>query len=187
MNLPGPDTTLPSKPTDMLLKFGCPLCATVLEIPRSRTGQEGPCPVCGATIIAPEVVLPPPGQESSPPALNARVIPSPPSRESFPAEPPKPELDTATVSPHTTRLCDLPPRPAFRPRATNAMEEGDAASAAPGKRRRRHPSHRRASFLRREMWFLLLLLIVIGVTTAFAFYGDQMFEAFRRGPAPLKH
>ena len=55
MALSSPETLL-NRPVDLLLRFSCPMCCTVLEIPCSRAGLEGPCPACGATIIAPSVV-----------------------------------------------------------------------------------------------------------------------------------
>ena len=45
-----------SEPVDPgnLLRFACMNCGKELTAPLSAAGVEGPCPICGATIKAPE-------------------------------------------------------------------------------------------------------------------------------------
>jgi len=43
-----------SSATDQkLLRFGCPACGVRLVVDQSIAGTEGPCPSCGANIVAP--------------------------------------------------------------------------------------------------------------------------------------
>ena len=170
-----PQETLPTRPVDMLLRFTCPMCSTVLEIPRARTGQEGPCPVCGATIVAPSIVIAASSQQQ--PA----VLGVPAAVEPRPQDNISKELGEVPVESHATRLCDLPPRPAFAARETGNLPEPAAPKMEPRRRKRSVVSLGKPSLsqmLKREFWLILLALVVlaVGVGVAFAVYGDAMFS-----------
>ena len=165
----------------MLLRFSCPMCATILEIPRAKTGLEGPCPVCGATIVAPSVVLAPPSRLE---ALSNRSAPA--GEELALNSEGRAGTTPSTVPHHTARLCDLPPRPAFPARAPGQLPEPKPQPLSKTRRRRhsvRHPSGPSlAEFVRKEFWLIVLALVVLAVGAAFAMYGDAMFSGFESAP-----
>lgn len=175
-----PSEILPQRPVDMLLRFSCPMCATFLEIPRARTGQEGPCPVCSATIVAPSVVIEPPLQRETIPAQPAVIEPRP---DQVKVDQEDLKIDD-TPDPHTTRLCDLPPRPAFQAR----REPSGGLPAAQLPEPKHHRERRRRNvvgvgktltpwqYLKKEFWMIVLVLLVVGIALAFAVYGDKLFS-----------
>ena len=170
-----PAQTLPSRPVDMQLRFSCPMCATILEIPRSRTGLEGPCPVCGATIVAPSVVVTPPVKQ----AVLTSSAPAPaPSAEAVPAE----EVSPNPPSPHTARLCDLPPRPPFPAREAGTIPPDELGKRSKRSRRKKRYTVTAAKepsvgqVIRKEFWLVLLALIALAVAAAFAIYGGTFFQ-----------
>jgi hypothetical protein len=183
MNLPGPETNLPNKTKDMQLKFNCPACASVLEIPRARTGVEGPCPVCGATIIAPSVVMPPPRKQETPAPETIKPFPA------VPVSPPEPEPLASEAKPslHTKRLWDLPPRPVFRAHPLVPMPESETAGVeeTTSPHRCRSTRLRPLQRLRKELWFILFLWVIAAVAAAFVIYSDRMFEGFPSTPSPV--
>lgn len=183
MTLPPPET-LPQRPVDMLLRFSCPMCATVLEIPRARTGLEGPCPVCSATIVAPSVVVAPPlqrGATAEPAVLEPRSDSLKPDSD--------PPASEAAPNPHTTRLCDLPPRPAFQTR--REPDELPPAQLPPPERHRERRRRKVVGvgktrspwqFLKKEFWIIVLLLVIGAIGLAFSIYGDDMFKGVQAAP-----
>lgn len=52
MSLPPVKNAVPSA-DNKLLRFGCPACGIRLVVDQSIAGTEGPCPSCGAVIVAP--------------------------------------------------------------------------------------------------------------------------------------
>ena len=173
MTSPIPEA-LPARPVGMQLRFSCPMCATVLEIPRARTGQEGPCPVCGSTIIAPSVVLTPSVAQRSVAPLPAPKVAVEPRLEPDEGGPSVPKTQTS-------RLCDLPPRPAFSARSAGTLPEETDKRVLVRRRKRRQvvtADGKRSlkQLLRQEFWLIALVLTVLAVGAAFAYYGDRMFS-----------
>ena len=154
------------------LRFSCPMCGTALEIPWSRAGTRGPCPVCAATIIAPTVVhspksmrsMPTAGSSSSTLGDDALVLPETDhsDRKTVLASSSK---DHVRLRPR--RLYDLPPRPSFR---AGTIEELKDLPALEGSSSRRAANLGRGSvlgLLRRERGLLVLLLVLVAVGLAF--------------------
>ena len=52
MSLPPVKNTAPNTDNQML-RFGCPACGVRLVVDQSIAGTQGPCPSCGAGIVAP--------------------------------------------------------------------------------------------------------------------------------------
>ena len=173
-----PPESFPNRPVNMLLRFSCPMCSTVLEISRSQTGSEGPCPVCGATVVAPSVVF-------------AQPTPQRPSMPEFPAAVPmntgNRNGSTADLPVnHTARLCDLPPRPAFSARAAGHVPEPPPPEMERKRRRRMVVGMNRPTLgeiMKREYWMILLVVLVLGVVAACALYGSEMGRGFESAPA----
>ncbi len=175
MNQPTEMAPASARPLGMSLRFTCPMCTAALEIPRSRTGEQGPCPVCGATIIAPSVVMSAAeaAAQAAPPPAPA-VVPTPETKvESDPLK--------APPSVQTTRLCDLPPRPAFQARSAKGLPAATGNGEGGRKRRSRGHASKRSRFRWKDMGVLILLLVILAVLIAILLYGDQMFD----GVAPV--
>lgn len=134
------------------LRFSCPVCASWLEVPRSMTGTEGPCPVCGSTIISPAIFIPSPSFEPAPKKTQ------PLEEEPKPTKLEPPDTNTAKSR---SRLCDLPPRPHFSARGTS----DDGELPVRKRLRRRGYSRRREilGFLRREFVFLCFLFSMLAL------------------------
>lgn len=174
MALSSPET-LPNRPVDLLLRFSCPMCSTVLEIPCSRAGLEGPCPACGATIIAPSVV------SVQPPQMVEVSPASQPNMESMGNE-----VDEAHAGSPTTRLCDRPSRPVFAAREAGNLPEPHPPKSERKRCKRSVGSMGEATLeltLKREFWLILLGLVVLAVGAALAIYGDEIFRGIEAAPA----
>ena len=52
MSLPSDPNSTQSTDNE-LLRFGCPACGVRLVVDQSIAGTQGPCPSCGASIVAP--------------------------------------------------------------------------------------------------------------------------------------
>ena len=148
MALPNPPKLLPVTAVD-LIRFCCPLCSTILEIPRSSEGSTGPCPVCAATIIAPTVVKPVQRERTG---IAIQQIPV--TDESL--EAPEPPVHSAVAS--TTQL----------PRMPSAIPSGHGP-----RRRRRHEMHPVLQWVYNERWFLMLLILVVGSGVAFVIFSGR--------------
>lgn len=64
-----------------LLRFGCGHCGSLLEVPASLAGVQGPCPKCGGEITAPQWVLPVAGAVAN---GAANLMAKPPPRRDIP-------------------------------------------------------------------------------------------------------
>ncbi|MCH1506153.1 MAG: hypothetical protein L7V86_21420 [Verrucomicrobiales bacterium] len=156
------------------------MCCTVLEIPCSRAGLEGPCPACGATIIAPSVV------SVQPPQMVEVSPASQPNMESMGNE-----VDEAHAGSPTTRLCDRPSRPVFAAREAGNLPEPHPPKSERKRRKRSVVSKRSVvnmgeptleRTIKREFWLILLGLVVLAVGAALAIYGDEIFRGIEAAP-----
>lgn len=69
------------------IRFNCPRCKGVLEVPAGDVGQKMPCTHCGQRLQVPNPTVPPPpanktmlGQDLAAPAVPVLVQPEPPAR-----------------------------------------------------------------------------------------------------------
>ena len=73
---------LPVQASDVPLRFSCPFCRMVLEVPREMVGVRGPCPGCRK-----EIEAPPPPDSAGPKPIEVKPRPHRPARDSEPAAP----------------------------------------------------------------------------------------------------
>lgn len=79
---------MPQSSENNLLRFGCPACGVRLVVDQSIAGTEGPCPSCGAGIVAPpmEVAHSLVAKQAAPVVIKPRS-PSPPDTDPAPQSP----------------------------------------------------------------------------------------------------
>ena len=109
-----------SEPADAesLLRFACMNCGKELTAPVSAAGVEGPCPICGTTIKAPQAF---PAGSGEPGAIAPR-----------PREVPRRAVDEAP-SPEGAATPETPSPAAARKPAPSTVEQTAASAPAPAR------------------------------------------------------
>jgi hypothetical protein len=93
--------------------------------------------------------------------------------------------DEVPVEMPTTRLCDLPPCPAFAARDAGNLPEPTDDKMERKRRKRRAVSMNKPTLLNTlkcEFWMILLALVVLAVAAAVAIFGDRMFSGLEATP-----
>ena len=106
-----------------IIQFHCPVCQILLRVPAAAAGRQGPCPVCGRSILAPPAAVsdpfkPFPGSSSA----TDRRPPLPPRPEPFSTQPPS---SSGPPSPSLASVFPAPPPLPPPPAPQEPIPEGD--------------------------------------------------------------
>lgn len=112
-----------------VIKFGCPACGSILQIPLGGSGQQGPCPRCRQPIMAPDLAT---GAQARRLPVAAAPAPQPPA----PAA-----LRVIESEPPARYVLRLQPEPFTRPPAPAPFAEPEIVEENPAPVATPAPSH----------------------------------------------
>lgn len=154
------------------IKFPCPSCHTVLQVPANLAGVSGPCPHCGTSITAPRPQLENPSHYPAIPSQPAQIPhapppANPPTHSPPESHPPAPHQESAQKTPQLWQQQSSELQPS-RPR--NLPQTHMDRRRAPDARNARQQNSHARSKPRRWPWTILLLLTFLALLAAITIY-----------------